>query len=268
MDVNSTRVENDEIEIDLMEIIGMLWHYAWLIVVGALVVGAFGFIFSKFIMTETYESNTKIVILNKQDNNTITYSDMQLNTQLTKDYAQLIKTRHVLERVIETFGLDDTYEGLADRVEVTNLSDTRIISITVSDPSPQMAQFLANEICSVASAHIKDVMALEAVNVADEANLPEEPSSPSVGKWTILGMAAGAFLVVAILLIRFLLDDTIKTSEDVEKFLGLSTLALIPVREEEMEKKGGRKRLRPVDVTRITDELEEAEEDDEEGGRQ
>lgn len=265
MDVNTSRVENDEIEIDLMEIIGMLWHYAWLIIVGAIAVGVLGFVLSKFVMTEVYESNTKIVILNKSGSDTITYSDMQLNTQLTKDYAQLIKTRHVLEQVIETFGLDDSYEALAARVEVTNLADTRIISITVSDSSPQMAQYLANEICKVASEHIKDVMDLEAVNVADEANLPEEPASPSVGKWTILGAAVGAFLCIAILLIRFLLDDTIKTSEDVEKFLGLSTLALIPIREEEMEKKGGRKRQREVDVPRLTDDLET--EDENKGGR-
>lgn len=241
MDVNNSRIENDEIEIDLMEIVAMLWHYAWMIVASAAVVGLIALLLSKFVVTEIYESNTKIVILNKSNNNTITYSDMQLNTQLTKDYAQLIKTRHVLETVIETCGLEESYGSLAQRVEVTNLSDTRIISITVSDPSPQMAQYLAGEICTVASAHIKDVMDLEAVNVADEANLPTSPASPNVGKWTILGGAIGAFLCIAVLMIRFLLDDTIKSSEDIERYLGLSTLALIPVRGEEEAKKGGKK---------------------------
>ncbi len=242
MDVNgSSRVENDEIEIDLMEIVAMLWHYAWMIVISAAVVGIVALLLSKFVVTDIYESNTKIVILNKQNNNNITYSDMQLNTQLTKDYAQLIKTRHVLETVIESCGLKESYGSLAGRVQVTNVSDTRIISITVSDPDPQMAQRLANEICTVASAHIKDVMDLEAVNVADEANLPERPASPNVGKWTILGAATGAFLCIAILMIRFLLDDTIKTSEDVERYLGLSTLALIPIRDEELAKKGTKK---------------------------
>lgn len=245
MDVNAnvnSRVENDEIEIDLMEIIAMLWHYAWMIVASAVAVGILGFIISTFFITETYESNTKIVILNKQNENTITYSDMQLNTSLTKDYAELIKSRYVLETVMETCGVtDEDFEDFSERVDVVNLTDTRIISITVTDESPQMAQYLASEICSVASERIKTVMDLEAVNVADEANLPEEPAAPSVPKWTVLAAALGAFGCIAVLLVRFLADDTIKTSEDVERYLGLSTLALIPSRETEADKKNTKK---------------------------
>ncbi len=245
MDVNTSvnsRMESDEIEIDLMEIIAMLWHYAWMIVISAVAVGLLGFIISMFFITKTYESNTKIVILNKQNENAITYSDMQLNTQLTKDYAELIKSRYVLETVMETCGVvNEDFEDFAERVEVVNLTDTRIISITVTDERPQMAQYLASEICSIASERIKSVMDLEAVNVADEANLPEEPSDPSVAKWTVLAAALGAFVCIVVLLARFLMDDSIKTSEDVERYLGLSTLALIPARETETDKNATKK---------------------------
>ncbi len=254
MDVNS-RMDNDEIEIDLMEIIGMLLHYAWLIAACAIATGLIGLFLSKFVVTEIYESNTQIVILNKQ-NEDITLSELQLNTQLTNAYVRLIKTRHVLEQVIEECGLDDTYGSLAERVEVTNVTNTNIISITVSDPSPQMAQYITSEICQVASKHIKDVMDLEAVNVADEANLPTDPVSPNVAKWTVLGAALGAFLCMAVLLIRFLMDDTIKTSEDVERFLNLSTLALIPVKEEEIEKKGHKRRHYEINIDNSTQEEE------------
>lgn len=241
MDVNSnanSHQESDMIKIDLMEIIAMLWHYAWMIVISAVVAGVLGFIVSTFFITKTYESNTKIVILNKQNENAITYSDMQLNTQLTKDYAELIKSRYVLESVMETCGVtDESFESFANRVKVVNLPDTRIISITVTDENPQMAQYLAREICIVASERIKSVMDLEAVNVADEANLPKKPADPSVLKWTVVAAMLGALICISVLSVRFVLDDTIKTSEDVEKYLGLSTLALIPNREPETDKK-------------------------------
>lgn len=236
-------VQNEDVvEIDLQELFGLLLHWLWLIILCGIATGILGFAISYFVITPQYESTTKVYILNKQDSNTLTYSDVQLGTQLTKDYAQLIKSRTVLEQVIETCTLNESYEAFAGRVNVETLTDTRIIAITVTDPDPVMAQLLANEICKVASEHIKNVMDIQAVNVAEEANLPSAPSSPSIVKWTAIGLLLGVFLCALILIVRFLLDDTIKTSEDVERYLELSTLAMIPVIEEPQDKKKGRSR--------------------------
>lgn len=236
-------VQNEDVvEIDLQELFGLLLHWFWLIAVCGIATGVLGFLISNFMITPLYESTTKVYILNKQDENTITYSDVQLGTQLTKDYAQLIKSRTVLEEVIETCALDESYGAFAERVAVESLTDTRIIAITVTDEDPVMAQVLANEICKVASSHIKNVMDIQAVNVADEANLPTVPAGPDVKKWTAIGLLLGAFLCAAVIVVRFLLDDTIKTSEDVERYLELSTLAMIPVIEENEEGKGRKKR--------------------------
>lgn len=232
----------DVIEIDLQELLGLLIHWLWLIVLCGILAGATGFLLSRFVVTPMYQSTTKVYILNKQDNSTLTYSDVQLGTQLTKDYAQLIKGRYVLEQVITTCGLTEGYNAFADRVSVETLTDTRIIAITVEDEDPVMAQFIANEIRKVASEHIKNVMDIQAVNVAEEANLPEGPSSPSIMKWTAVGMLLGIFLCAMVLVIRFLMDDTIKTSDDIEKYLGLSTLAMIPVMETEEKHKHGKKK--------------------------
>lgn len=229
---------DDVIEIDLRELFGLLLHWLWLIIICGILAGTAGFSFSKFVITPQYESTTKVYILNKQDNNTITYSDMQLGTQLTKDYAQLIKSRDVLEQVIATCGLTDTYEEFSNRVTVENISDTRIIAITVQDIHPSMAQFIANEIRKVAAEHIKNVMDIQAVNVAEEANLPQEPTSPSVLKWTAVGLFVGMFLCAMVIVIRFLMDDTIKTEEDVERYLGMSTLAMIPIMENTDKRRG------------------------------
>ena len=234
--------EEDVVEIDLQEIFMLVIHWLWLIVLCGIVTGILGFVISYFVITPQYESTTKVYILNKQNTNTLTYSDVQLGTQLTKDYAQLIKSRTVLEKVIETCTLDESYGGFNSRVKVETLSDTRIIAITVTDTDPLRAQLLANEIRKVASEHIKNVMDIQAVNVAEEANLPEAPSSPNILKWTAIGLLLGAFLCLAIIVVRFLLDDTIKTSDDVERYLELSTLAMIPVIEGTQDKKKGRSR--------------------------
>lgn len=224
---------HDEIEIDLMEVFGLLLSKIWLILGMGATFAAAGFIISQFLITPVFESTTKIYILNKTENASITYSDVQMGTQLTKDYAELIGGRYVLEEVIAALSLDMEYEDLYKTVSVATPSDTRIVSITVESTVPEEARDIANCIREVASAHIQNVMDIDAVNVVEEANLPVEKARPSCLKWTLAGGVLGCFLICVIILVQYLMDDTIKSSEDVEKYLGLSTLALIPVEEEE-----------------------------------
>lgn len=228
---------DDIFEIDLKEIFVVLMSKLWLIVLCGIVVGTMGLIYSSCMITPQYQSTTKVYILNKQDGSNVTYSDLQMGTTLTKDYKELIRSRSVLETVIKNCELNEKYGSLASRVSVAPISDTRIIAITVEDPDPATAQYLADEIRKVAAKHIKEVMAIEAVNVVDEANLPGSPSSPSVAKWTVLGGALGAFVCACLIILTFLLDDTIKNSEDVEKYLGIGTLAMIPIMELEGDAK-------------------------------
>ena len=244
METRQNQVE--EIEIDLREVLIFLLSKLWLIVLVGILTAAIGFGLSSFVIPPTYESTSKIYILNKQQENTVTYSDVQLGTQLTKDYAQLIKSRLVLEKVIEELNLAELREGIdydsmLDKVEVTTPTDTRILYITVTDTDPVLAMEMANSVREEASIHIKNVMDIEAVNVVETANLPMEKAGPSVMKWTMLGGCVGAFFVMAILLITFFLDDTIKTSDDVEKYLGLSTLAMIPLDTQTAGAKGRRR---------------------------
>ena len=235
--MNQQNKENtDEIEIDLGEIFGLLLHRLWLILLCGIACGMIGFIVSSFIITPKYDSTTKIYILNRQNNDNLTLSDTQLASQLTKDYTELVKSRYVLETVIKQCGLNESYGKLLDRVTVANTTDTRIISITVRDESPQAAQTIANAIRTVSASHIKSVMDIEAVN------LPLSPAAPSITKYTALAAAIGIVLSAIIIVICYLLDDTIKSSEDIEKYLGLSTLALIPLNTgEELSKKGDRR---------------------------
>lgn len=235
--------ENDVIEVDLWEIMNALLGRFWLILAGGLLAAVAGFAISAFALTPIYESTTKIYILNKSESATVTYSDVQMGTQLTKDYAELINSRYVLEEVIAKLFLAETeYEDLLDHVSVHTPADTRIVSITVTDTSPQQAKNIANCIREVAGEHIQNVMDIDAVNVVEEANMPTEKAGPSVAKWTLFGGILGVLLVCVAILIHYLMDDTIKTSEDVEKYLGLSTLALIPVAVDENNAKQKTKR--------------------------
>jgi capsular polysaccharide biosynthesis protein len=230
----------DVIEIDVVEVFLFMLRRWWMFILSMVLVLAIGLSICMFVITPKYESTTKIIILNQQNNGTLTYSDMQLASQLTKDYEELIVSRDVLETVISECQLEDDYDDLLDRVKVENITDTRIISITVEDESPSMAQRIATSIRETAAEHIKSVTDVEAVNIAEEANLPVEQSSPSVLLWAVLSAAAGFLLVFVLLLVRFLSDDNIKSAEDVTKCLALSTFALIPVATDDAQGKGAK----------------------------
>lgn len=223
---------NDEIEINLLELLSVLLGRIWLIAGAGIFCGAVCFAISSFVLTPVYESTTRIYILNKSESQAVTYSDVQMGTQLTKDYAELINSRYVLEEVIQQLSLDMEYKELLHKVSVDTPTDTRIVSITVEDTDPVQAMGIANCVRETASGHIQNVMDIEAVNVVESANMPTEKAGPSVARWTLLGAAAGIFFLCAAVLAQYLMDDTIKTSEDVEKYLGISTLALIPVAED------------------------------------
>ena len=230
---------DDAIEIDLLEVFGVLLRRWWLIALAAVLTGAVGFLLSCFVIADKFESTTEIYILNNGEN--VTYTDLQMGTTLTKDYAHLITTRDVLEQVIGELELEDSYDDLEDRISVETPSDTRIVAITVTDKDPARAQAIANAVREAASEHITNVTAVDAVNVASMANYPLKPSSPSIPMWTIVGFLIGGVLYAGIILVKYLLDDTIKTPDDVEKFLNLSTLGRIPTNDEKEAKKDSRK---------------------------
>ena len=234
--------KNEEIEINLGEIFAVLLHKIWIIILATVVCGAVAFLYSFFIITPQYESTTKVYILNKQSGSSVTYSDVQLSSTLSKDYEQLVTSRYVIEGVISKLNLDDTYEELAARVSASNTDETRIIAITVTDPDPEQAQKIANAVRDLAAQHITQVMDIEAVNVVDNANLPDSPVSPSVPKWTLIGVAIGMIISIAVIVIQHLLEDSIKSSEDIEKYLGISTLAIIPMNEGEQADQQSRRR--------------------------
>ncbi len=220
--------KGDVIEINLGELFAVLLGKAWLIISTGVFFALLSLFISKFVMTPLYSSTTKIYILNKEEGATVTYSDVQISTQLTQDYAQLIKSRYVLEEVIQTLHLDMDYDEFSALVSIGTPDDTRIVSITVRDSDPMMAMKEANCVREIASKHIQNVMDIDAINIAELANMPTEKYSPSAKRWTMIGGIAAVLFVSSIVILNYLMDDTIKSSDDIEAYLGLSTLAMIP----------------------------------------
>ena len=184
---NQVTNNNDEIEIDLGEIFHLILSRLGVIILSGIILGVISIIGTMLFITPQYESTTKIMVLNKQDSNTLTSADMQTSTQLTKDYAELIKSRTVLEGVIAQLNLNITYQQLLGKLTVDTSTDSRIVTIIVSDEDPYTASEMANAIRDMAAEHIQSVMDIEAVNVVDSANIPSEKASPSLAKNGVIG---------------------------------------------------------------------------------
>lgn len=234
--INQTSSQNDDVvTIDLGEIFGLLMHWLWLILLVGAACATVTYCICRFAIPEQYESTTSVYILDKSDSNgssSTTYSDLQVGTQLTSDFAEIIKSRAVLEAVIDELSLDMSYTELEDKISVTTPEDTRIVSITVTDHDPELAQKIADGVREEATKQITSVMDIDAVNVVDEANYPTEKSAPHNTRDAVIAAILGMLAISIVLIVRYMMDDTIKSSEDVEKYLELPTLALIPMDEE------------------------------------
>lgn len=221
---------DDEMEIDLLELFSTLLQRWYLILVCALIFGAAAFGYTKYFITPQYEASSMIYILStKQATDLSMALDIQTSKQLTADFEILAKSRPVVEAVIDNLELDTDYETLVKRINVTNPSNTFVLKMTAKDPDPEMACNLSNALSDATAEQVAKVMDTDKPNKVEEAVVPKEPVSPNVMKNTLLGVLAGAFLMCAFVTFMHIMDDRIKTEEDITKYLELNTLATIPL---------------------------------------
>ena len=230
-------IDNVEITIDLGELLSVLWSKIHLILMAGILAALVAFAGTQLLITPKYTSSTSMYMLSRSDGTAgITSSDLQTGTQLTQDYMELVKSRAVLEQVISVLNLDMTTSELSEMVTTENTTDTRILTISVEHEDPEMAREIADALRETASVKIQEIMEIDAVNTIEEANLPVSPSSPSVARNTLIGGALGVLAAMAVIVLIFILDDTIKTPDDVEEYLGLNVLTSIPIQEGESKK--------------------------------
>lgn len=230
--VLNQEIDNDEITIDLTELLMVLWSKVHIILLSGILMALLVFVGTKLFITPRYTSITKMYVLSKQDSNAgVTYSDLQTGTQLTKDYMELVKSRPVLEQVIAILNLDMEPEDLEDMISVATATDTRILSVEVESENPREAKEIADAVRESVGIQITEIMDADAVNTVEEGNLPTEPSSPSMVKNLVIGLMLGLSIAIGIIVLIFILDDTVKTPDDVEHYLGLNVLTSIPIQE-------------------------------------
>ncbi len=227
---------NDEIEIDLIELLYLLKTRLWIILLTAVILASGAGLVSSFLITPMYQSTAKLYILTKSTSIT-SLADIQLGTQLTQDYMVLIKSRPVVTKVIDNLELDMTYEQLVRIITISNTSNTRILEIKVEYPDSYMAKRIVDEFASVSKTQIAKIMDTAEPTVVEDGYASPYPSSPNIKKNILIAALVGAVLSSGVIIVLHLMDDTLKTSEDVEKYLGLTTLGLIPV--EQSKDKGG-----------------------------
>ena len=219
--------DDDEIEIDLLELFYALRHRWWAILL-ALVIGAGAAgVYTKKLIAPHYQSTSMVYVLSKETT-LASLADLQIGSQLTKDYSVIIKSRPVLQEVIDKQNLDLTTDELGAMITIDNPKDTRILSITVEDIEPMRAKAIVDEVTKSASNYIGDIMEMVPPKVIEDGVVAVKPSSPSVKKNAAVGGLGLAVLVCGLICLKTVLDDTIKSEEDIEKYLGLSVLAVIP----------------------------------------
>lgn len=231
MDFNEN---NESIEIDIKQLFFVLLGKLGYIILAGVTLALIAFLYFNFIVTKQYSSNAQIYVISKTSDN-ITSSDVSVSTSLSADYVEMITTRPVMEQVIAELGLDLTSDQLAEKIEASVVTNSRIISITATDPSPITAKRIVDCVTKVSAERICTVMDSEMVNVVQEGNVATNPSSPATTRNTFIAFILGAFIAAAVIIIRFITDDTIATSEDIEKYLKISVIGTIPVFDQKEE---------------------------------
>ena len=135
-----------------------------------------------------------------------------------------------MEQVISDLDLDMTAEQLKGSVSINNPTDTRILEITVNNTDSKMAKKIVDEIANVSSSYIGDKMEVIPPKIIEVGKIATVRTSPSVKKNAVLGFLLGFLACAAIVVVYAVMDDTIKTEEDIEKYLGVSVLAKVPDR--------------------------------------
>lgn len=230
---------NDEMEIDLKELFFVLLSHWKLLAISTVLVALIAFVGSRFLITPMYESTAELYVLSKSTSIT-SVADLQIGTNLTSDYMEVISGRPVLEQVISNLGLDEDYASLYNKVSLENPSDSRIMKITVQDADPEEAKTIADEIAEVSAAYIAEKMDQDPPNIIQYGYSDNEQVSPSVGKNTMIGALLGFLLAAAVVTVSYLLNDTIINPDDLEKKIGLHVLASLPLDEEEDDGEHGK----------------------------
>lgn len=216
-------------EIDLKELFDYFWNKKLLIIIFLILFFVGGAIYSSKLQKPLYKSYTTILLTKEESSATITSNDISLNRNLVDTYREIIKSRNVLGKVITNLNLDYTVDELTKRISVENINDTEIIKISVVDADPWKSMTIADEIAKVFNTEVVKLYSIQNIGVIDTAELQNKPYNINFVKTTALAAAVGLVLGLGLVFVIFYFDTTIKSTEEVEKKLGVVVIGSIPM---------------------------------------
>lgn len=213
--------------IDLMDLFKALMKKVWVLILSGLLFAFIGMSVTEYCITPKYMSSSTIYIFTKTTSIT-SLADFQIGTQLAEDFQILATSRPVLERVINDLNLDIKYEELLSKVVIENPGNTRLLQIKVTDTDPIRATDIANAAAEALADRVSEIMDTEKPSIAVPAVVPVNKSSPNLVKNVAVFGLAGVVLSACIIVLFYLLDNTLKTENDVVKYLNTNVLANLP----------------------------------------
>ena len=219
---------NRRSDVNLVDLFGFYLSRMPLLI-AAVVIGALGAgLITHFFIRDKYTATSRMYMVSASSDSVVNLTDLNIGTSLSSDYVELMQTRPIVEGVIETLGLDYSYEALLEMLNLSIVTNTRIVKISVTSTDPQEAMAIANQMARTAQIQLPKVMEAPTPSIAEMAVFPTRRSSPSLPRNVAMGALVMLILMIGILTVIYKMDDTIKTSEDLEKAFGVMPLSVIP----------------------------------------
>lgn len=217
----------DEVEIDLLELFYALKKKIVMIMLTAIAVAGIAAAYSFLLASPVYESTAKLYILS-QSTSLTSFADIQISSSLAKDYEEMIFSRPVVMQVKKNLNLDYSYEQLKTKLTVNNPADTRCLNITCQSNDIEEARNMANEFATVSKRQIAKIMDTDEPTIFEKAVKNSHPVKPRKVRNIAIGFMLGFALACAIVIIRYMMNDSLKSEDDIQRHLDLNTLASIP----------------------------------------
>lgn len=230
-------------ELDLRELFEMFWNKKIKIILIVAIFAVIGVIYSIGFVVPEYTAFTKLVLAGQSSDPTgntteaITTTDLTINSKLVGTYSELVTSNDVVRQVITNTGINISEEALKSSIEVSSVEDTDVIKISVTNQNPTYATKLTNETAKAFMEKVAEIYNINNVHVVDEAEEPQSPSNVNHLKDVVIFTFIGVVIAVGYVLIANMLDNTIKTREEVERLYKVPVIAEIPLN---ITEKGGK----------------------------
>lgn len=230
-------------ELDLKELFEMFWNKKIKIILIVAIFAVIGVIYSIGFVVPEYTAFTKLVLAGQSSDTTgntteaITTTDLTINSKLVGTYSELVTSNDVVRQVITNTGINISEEALKSSIEVSSVEDTDVIKISVTNQNPTYATKLTNETAKAFMEKVAEIYNINNVHVVDEAEEPQSPSNVNHLKDVVIFTFIGVVIAVGYVLIANMLDNTIKTREEVERLYKVPVIAEIPLN---LPEKGGK----------------------------